>query len=134
MYYSGWELELEKSTSDGEGLLQSYLIWVCTATSTRRTRRFGMKSAVYTGSTYALAGQTVETLRRPCPNFVNWTDSVSLKYPDAPADQFYTNHINPYCRASHVLVGIPVALYAVQMVAYCRGSAGGRTPKAPLTG
>lgn len=41
-------------------------------------------------------------------DFVNWTDSVSLKYPGVPADQFYTNQINPYCRASHVLVGFPL--------------------------
>ena len=40
-------------------------------------------------------------------DFVNWTDSVWLKYPSAPDEQLYTNQILPYYRAPHIFVGFP---------------------------
>ncbi len=33
MYYTGWELDLERSTGDGDGLVEPHPMWVCTAES-----------------------------------------------------------------------------------------------------
>jgi len=41
------------------------------------------------------------------PDFVRWTDPEWLEYPGAPPEQLYTNHIMPYPRAPHLLVGFP---------------------------
>lgn len=40
-------------------------------------------------------------------NYVNWTQPVLLKYPDAPAEHLYTNAVMPYPRAPHILIGFP---------------------------
>ncbi len=40
-------------------------------------------------------------------DFVHWTDPEPLIYPDAPAEQLYTNQIKPYPRAPHLLIGFP---------------------------
>ena len=40
-------------------------------------------------------------------DFVKWTRLQPLKYPGAPTEQLYTNAIQPYARAPHILVGFP---------------------------
>jgi hypothetical protein len=40
-------------------------------------------------------------------DFVNWTKPVLLKYGDAPTQQLYTNAVQPYERAPHILIGFP---------------------------
>jgi len=41
------------------------------------------------------------------PNFLNWNDPRFLDYGDAPSEHLYTNAINPYFRAPHLLIGFP---------------------------
>jgi len=40
-------------------------------------------------------------------DFLNWTDPVFLEYPDAPVEHLYTNAVQPYERAPHILFGFP---------------------------
>lgn len=40
-------------------------------------------------------------------DFVNWTDPILLEYPGAPNQHLYTNAIQPYKRAPHILIGFP---------------------------
>ena len=40
-------------------------------------------------------------------DFVRWTDPVWLEYSGAPREHLYTNAIRPYCRAPHILIGMP---------------------------
>jgi len=41
------------------------------------------------------------------PDFVHWTEPVWLDYPGAPAEELYTNQVQPYYRAPHLFVGFP---------------------------
>ncbi len=41
-------------------------------------------------------------------DFVNWTRSELLDFGDTPIEHFYTNAIQPYCRAPHVYLGFPM--------------------------
>jgi len=41
------------------------------------------------------------------PDFLHWTEPRSLDYGDAPEEQLYTNAIQPYANAPHLLVGFP---------------------------
>jgi hypothetical protein len=41
------------------------------------------------------------------PDFLNWTQPVFLEYGDAPTEHLYTNAIQPYFRAPHLLLGFP---------------------------
>jgi len=41
------------------------------------------------------------------PDFVNWSNTEWLSYPDAPVEQLYTNQVMPYPRAPHIFVGFP---------------------------
>lgn len=40
-------------------------------------------------------------------DFLHWTEPVWLDYGDAPAEQLYTNQIQPYYRAPHIFIGFP---------------------------
>ncbi|MFH1924250.1 MAG: hypothetical protein ABIP48_30725 [Planctomycetota bacterium] len=40
-------------------------------------------------------------------DFLHWTEPVFLEYPGAPKEHLYTNQIQPYYRAPHVLLGFP---------------------------
>jgi len=40
-------------------------------------------------------------------NFLNWNDPRYLEYGDAPNEHLYTNAIQPYFRAPHMLIGFP---------------------------
>lgn len=40
-------------------------------------------------------------------DFLQWTDPVFLEYPGAPKEHLYTNQIQPYHRAPHLLLGFP---------------------------
>jgi hypothetical protein len=40
-------------------------------------------------------------------DFLRWTDPVFLEYPGAPREHLYTNQIQPYYRAPHILMGFP---------------------------
>lgn len=40
-------------------------------------------------------------------DFVNWSDQEDLTYVDSPPEQLYTNQINTYHRAPHILLGFP---------------------------
>ena len=40
-------------------------------------------------------------------NFVHWTEPEWLSYPDSPPEELYTNGIQPYYRAPHILLGFP---------------------------
>jgi len=41
-------------------------------------------------------------------DFVHWNDPVDLTYVDSPDEHLYTNQIQPYYRAPHVLMGFPM--------------------------
>jgi hypothetical protein len=41
-------------------------------------------------------------------DFSNWSKGVPLRYGDAPEEQLYTNAVQPYARAPHILIGFPV--------------------------
>ena len=43
-------------------------------------------------------------------DFVEWGDSVDLTYVDSPNEHLYTNAIQPYERAPHILLGFPTRL------------------------
>ena len=40
-------------------------------------------------------------------DFVNWTDPVLLEYPGSLDEHLYTNAVQPYPRAPHILLGFP---------------------------
>ncbi|MDA1053975.1 MAG: hypothetical protein O3C40_26295 [Planctomycetota bacterium] len=40
-------------------------------------------------------------------DYVNWTEPVLLNYGDAPNQHLYTNAVQPYDRAPHILIGFP---------------------------
>jgi hypothetical protein len=40
-------------------------------------------------------------------DFLDWTDPVFLEYPGAAKEHLYTNQIQPYYRAPHILLGFP---------------------------
>ena len=40
-------------------------------------------------------------------DFIHWTDPVWLDYPGAPAEQLYTNQIEPYYRSPRLFIGFP---------------------------
>ncbi|MBI2477731.1 MAG: hypothetical protein HYV60_03510, partial [Planctomycetia bacterium] len=40
-------------------------------------------------------------------DYVNWTEPVLLNYGDAPNQHLYTNAVQPYDRAPHILLGFP---------------------------
>jgi hypothetical protein len=41
-------------------------------------------------------------------DFVRWSDPVDLTYVDSPNEHLYTNQIQPYYRAPHILMGFPM--------------------------
>jgi hypothetical protein len=41
-------------------------------------------------------------------DFVQWSDPVDLIYVDSPNEHLYTNQIQPYYRAPHILMGFPM--------------------------
>ena len=41
-------------------------------------------------------------------DFLNWSAPRRLGYPGAPPEELYTNNIQPYFRAPHLLIGFPV--------------------------
>ncbi len=45
-------------------------------------------------------------------DFLNWAPQKELVYPGSPDQQMYTNQIQPYFRAPHVLVGFPTRYVA----------------------
>lgn len=45
-------------------------------------------------------------------DFTTWSESVALDYPGSPPQQMYTNHIAPYARAPHILMGFPTRYVA----------------------
>ncbi|QDU80657.1 hypothetical protein Pla110_23890 [Polystyrenella longa] len=45
-------------------------------------------------------------------DFKTWTEPVELEYPDSPPQQMYTNHVLPYHRAPHILMGFPTRYVA----------------------
>ena len=42
------------------------------------------------------------------PDFVHWSDPVDLTYVNSPDEHLYTNQIQPYYRAPHILMGFPM--------------------------
>ena len=40
-------------------------------------------------------------------DFLHWENPTSLTYADSPAEQLYTNQVQPYYRAPHILIGFP---------------------------
>ena len=42
------------------------------------------------------------------PDFRRWSDWEWLDHGDAPAEQLYTNAVQPYARAPHLLIGLPM--------------------------
>ena len=45
-------------------------------------------------------------------DFKTWADPVGLEYPGSPPQQMYTNQIQPYYRAPHILFGFPTRYVA----------------------
>lgn len=48
-----------------------------------------------------------DIMRCTSTDFLNWTEPVFLEYPGAPREHLYTNAIQPYERAPHILLGFP---------------------------
>jgi hypothetical protein len=42
------------------------------------------------------------------PDLVHWSDPVDLTYVNSPDEHLYTNQIQPYYRAPHILMGFPM--------------------------
>ncbi len=40
-------------------------------------------------------------------DFLTWTEPQFLDYPDAPPEHLYTNAVQPYPGAPHILIGFP---------------------------
>lgn len=40
-------------------------------------------------------------------DFLNWSDPELLDFPGAPPEELYTNQVQPYYRAPHILLGFP---------------------------
>ncbi len=49
-------------------------------------------------------------------DFLTWSDPVPLKYVDAPVHHLYTNQIQPYDRAPHLLMGFPMRFLPTRRV------------------
>jgi hypothetical protein len=47
-------------------------------------------------------------------DYVTWTDPVPLEYPGSPKQELYTNAVQPYERAPHILIGFPARYLAKQ--------------------
>ncbi|MEZ6044866.1 MAG: hypothetical protein R3C11_04660 [Planctomycetaceae bacterium] len=45
-------------------------------------------------------------------DFENWTTPVEIEYGDSPDQEMYTNHVLPYYRAPHILMGFPTRYVA----------------------
>ena len=41
-------------------------------------------------------------------DFLHWTESAWVEFPQAPPEHIYTNQVQPYFRAPHILVGFPL--------------------------
>lgn len=54
-------------------------------------------------------------------DFTTWTEPVGLTYPGSPPQQMYTNHIAPYYRAPHLLLGFPTRFVARPLTAHAKG-------------
>jgi len=44
-------------------------------------------------------------------DFVNWSEPVDLEYGTSPDYQMYTNNVQPYYRAPHIIIGMPTRYY-----------------------
>ncbi|MBG86360.1 MAG: hypothetical protein CMO80_05600 [Verrucomicrobiales bacterium] len=53
--------------------------------------------------------------RTTLTDLVEWSESVPLDYADSPRQQMYTNGIQPYHRAPHILFGFPARYTARKM-------------------
>jgi hypothetical protein len=51
-------------------------------------------------------------------DYVTWTSPVPLSYPGSPPQQMYTNHVAPYIRAPHILMGFPTRYVARKLNAH----------------
>ena len=40
-------------------------------------------------------------------DFLSWGGEADLTYADSPDEHLYTNQVAPYCRAPHILIGLP---------------------------
>jgi len=40
-------------------------------------------------------------------DFINWDEGADLVYEDSPEMELYTNQVNPYVRAPHLMIGLP---------------------------
>ncbi|MBM4091945.1 MAG: hypothetical protein FJ276_21320 [Planctomycetes bacterium] len=47
-------------------------------------------------------------------DFIAWTAPVLLTYPGSPAEHLYTNAVQPYERAPHILIGFPTRFHPDQ--------------------
>ncbi len=54
------------------------------------------------------AAGTRDILTATSSDFVHWSKPEWLIYPGAPDEQLYTNQIQPYYRAPHILIGFPM--------------------------
>ena len=62
-----------------------------------------------------VVGRLRSIARTYSPNLLNWSVPEQLKYPDSPAQQMYTNGIQPYYRAPHIFFGFPTRYTARKM-------------------
>jgi len=44
-------------------------------------------------------------------DFIHWENQADLQYADSPNEHLYTNAIQAYCRAPHLLIGFPTRFY-----------------------
>jgi len=59
-----------------------------------------------------IAQDTIRDIRvSMSDDFLHWTDSMFLRYPNSPRQQLYTSAIQPYERAPHLLIGFPTRFF-----------------------
>ncbi|MHB8864240.1 MAG: glycoside hydrolase family protein [Pirellulaceae bacterium] len=62
---------------------------------------------VTTGENWSPTGYRAIRTATSC-DLVAWNDAADLTYVDSPDEQLYTNQIQPYYRAPHILMGFPM--------------------------
>jgi len=99
-------LRTEPFTTQGAFDSQNLAFWDPTLGAYRAYWRI-FTEGVTTGDQWTPAGYR-DIRTATSPDFVHWSEPVDLKYVDSPPEHLYTNQIQPYYRAPHILMGFPM--------------------------
>lgn len=101
-----WELMQDKPVvTEGAFDSQNLAFWDEVAGKYRAYFRT-FTAGVTTGKVWNPAGlRAIRTASSA--DFLSWGDEADLTYEDSPAEHLYTNQIQPYFRAPHLLIGFP---------------------------